>query len=192
MQPNIWYQNYYRIKKKVLAIANKYWIQDSKGNTLGFTKQKIFKLKENIRIYSDESMKYELFRIQQEQITDAWGTFAIIDSATETCVGKLKRKMRSAIVADSYLILDPNGQQIGSVAESSGRGLARKYVPGGSIVPEHVAVEFYGQQAAEIKQKFKIIGDIWEVDCSRVPSSFDRRTLLACMIIMGMIERDRK
>jgi hypothetical protein len=45
---------------------------------------------------------------------------------------------------------------------------------------------------AEIKQQFKIIGDIWEVDCSRIPQSFDRRTLISCMLLMGMIERDRK
>lgn len=192
MQPNIWFQNYYRIRKKVLAITNKYWIEDYRGNTLGFAKQKLFKIKEKIPIYSDESMKNELFRIQQEQIMDVWGTFTVIDSASNTHIGKLKRKISSAIVADEYLILDLNGQQIGRIFESSGRGLARKYVPGGSLVPEHVAVEFYGQQVAEIKQKFKIIGDIWEVDCSRMPPSFDRRMLLACMLMMGMIERRRK
>jgi hypothetical protein len=59
-------------------------------------------------------------------------------------------------------------------------------------VPEHVAVEFYGQEVARINQQFKIIGDSWEVDCNRVPPQFDRRTLLGCMIMMGMIERDRK
>ena len=47
-------------------------------------------------------------------------------------------------------------------------------------------------EVAEIKQQFKIIGDIWEVDCSRVPPQFDRRTLLAAMLLMGIIERDEK
>ena len=68
----------------------------------------------------------------------------------------------------------------------------RKYMPGGAIVPEELVVEFYGQPVAEIKQRFKVIGDIWEVDCTRLPPDFDRRTLIACMLLMGMIERDRK
>ena len=38
--------------KKVLALTNKYWIEDSQGNVLGFSKQKMFKLKEDIRIYT--------------------------------------------------------------------------------------------------------------------------------------------
>lgn len=192
-QSPIWYQNYYRIRKKVVAIANQYWIEDQQGNSLGYTKQKLLKLKEDIRIYTDESMNTELFRLQQQQIMDMWGTFAIIDSATNICVGKLKRQaISSGLVKDEYLLLDPNGQQVGRVVESTGRGLARKWIPGGGLIPEHVAVEFNGQEVAQIRQQFKIIGDIWEVDCSRVPAQFDRRTLLGCMIMMGMIERARK
>lgn len=191
-QSSLWFQNFYRIRKKVVAITNQYWIEDGQGKNLGYTKQKLVRIKEDIRIYSDDSMAQEVFRIKQEQVMDMWGTFAIVDSATNTVVGKLRRSALSQVGKDEYLLLDFMGQQVGRVAESSGRGLARKYLPGGSLVPEHVFVEFNGQQVAEIKQQFKVIGDIWEVDCSRVPRQFDRRTLLATMILMGMIERDRK
>jgi len=191
-QPSIWYQNYYRIRKKVLAITNQYWIENVQGNVLGYTKQKMFRLKEDIRVFTDESMSQELFRIMQRQILDIWGTFAVIDSPTNVCVGMIKRSISSALLADEYYILDPNGQQIGRVIERTGRGLARKYVPLGGLIPEQVKVEFYGQQVAEIKQQFKIIGDIWELDCTFVPRQVDRRVLLAGMILMGMIERARK
>lgn len=189
----IWYQNYYRIRKKVVAIANQYWIEDAHGSPLGYSRQKIIRIKENIRVFTDDSMTTEVFRIQQEQIMDMWGTFAVIDSATNTCVGKLHRQaLSSGFYVDEYLILDAHGQVLGKVAERARRGLARKYLPGGSLVPEQMVVEFRGQPVAEIKQQFKIIGDIWEVDCSRVPPQFDRRVLLSCMLLMGMIERDRK
>jgi hypothetical protein len=124
---------------------------------------------------------------------DMWGTFAVIDSMTDTCVGKLRRQaLSSGFYVDEYLILDPYGQMVGRVAERGKRGLARKFLPGGALVPEQLVVEFYGQPVAEIKQQFKIIGDIWEVDCSRLPPQFDRRVLLSAMLLMGMIERDRK
>jgi len=192
-QSGVWYQNYYRIRKKVVAIANQYWIEDSQGQALGYARQKIVRIKEKIPVFSDDSMRQEIFRIQQEQIADMWGTFAVIDSATNAIVGKIRRRaLSSGVFVDEYMLLDAAGQQVGRVAERGGRGLARKYLPGGSLVPEQVVVEFYGQQVAEIKQQFKVIGDIWEVDCSRVPPHFDRRVLLACMLLMGMIERDRK
>jgi len=189
----IWYQNFYRIRKKVVAITNQYWIEDANGSMLGYSKQKLLRIKENIRVFTDDSMTTEIFRIQQEQVMDMWGTFAVVDSATGACVGKLRRQaLKSGFFKDEYILQDAYGQAVGRVAERSGRGLMRKYVPLGGLVPEQLIVEFHGQQVAEIKQQFKIIGDIWEVDCSRIPSTFDRRTFLACMLIMGMIERDRK
>lgn len=189
----IWYQKFYRIRKKVVAITNQYWIEDAQGNSLGYSKQKLIRIKEDIRIFTDDSMSSELFRIKQEQVMDMWGTFAVIDSPTGAVVGKLRRQaLSSGVYKDEYMLLDPYGQAVGRVAERAGRGLARKYVPLGNLVPEQLVVEFNGQQVAEIKQQFKIIGDIWEVDCSRLPANFDRRTLIATMLLMGMIERDRK
>ncbi|MBN1677268.1 MAG: zinc ribbon domain-containing protein [Candidatus Thermoplasmatota archaeon] len=188
-----WFQNYYRMRKKVIAIANQYWIEDASGRTLGYARQKIIAIKEKIPVFADDTMSQELFRIQQDQIMDMWGTFSIIDSTSGACVGKIRREaLSSGLYKDSYLMLDPAGRQIGKVAERAGRGLLRKYVPGGALVPEQVVVEFYGREVAEIKQQFKIIGDIWEVDCSRIPYQFDRRVLLAAMLLMGMVERDRK
>jgi uncharacterized protein YxjI len=191
-QSPLWFQNFYRIRKKVLALTNQYWIENDANAMIGYTKQKMFAFKEDIRIFTDDSMTQELFRIKQTQILDIWGTFAVIDTPTNQVVGMIKRSISSALLEDEYYILDPYGRQIGKVMERTGRGLARKYVPLGNLIPEQVLVEFYGQTVAEIKQQFKIIGDIWEVDCSRVPPQVDRRVLLAGMILMGMIERDRK
>jgi len=190
---NLWFQNFYKIRKKVLAIADQYWIEDGRGSQLGYSRQKLLRIKEDIRVFSDDTMSREVFRIRQENIGDAWGTFDVLDSETGACVGKIRRKaLMSGLFADEYFLLDPMNQQVGRISERAGRATMRRWMPGGDLVPEHVVVEFYGQQVAEIKQQFKIIGDSWEVDCSRVPANFDRRTLLACMLMMGMVERDRK
>lgn len=192
---SIWYQNFYRIRKKTLTIGNKYWIEDYNGNILGFSKQKLFKLKEDIRVYSDESMSQELFRIGQQQIMDMWGNFAVIGSSTNNILGYVKRKaLMSGFVKDEWEIYNNANQQIGRIYESTGRGLARKYLPGGvgKLIPEKTTLELYGRPVAEINQKFKIIGDIWEINCQNVPSELDRRILLSCILLMGMIERARK
>ncbi len=189
----IWTGTYYRIRKKVIAIANQYWIEDANAGVMGFARQKILRIKESIPVFSDESMSHEVFSIQQDQVVDMWGTFSVVDSATGTLIGKIRREaLTSGIYKDQYQLIDTSGRQVGKVAERAGRGLARKYLPGGNLVPERVIVELYGQEVAEIRQQFKIIGDIWEVDCSKMPPQFDRRTLLASMLLMGMIERDRK
>ena len=188
-----WYQNNYKIRKKVLTIGNKYWIEDASGNLVGFCKQKILKLKEDIRIYSDESMANQIFKIQQEQIFDAWGTFVITDSQRASVLGYIKRGFLSDFGRDAWEIQDINRQPIGRIFEQSlGRALARKYLPGGALVPEQMTVELNGREIAKINQDFKIIGDIWNMNILDVPPDFDRRVLLSCLLLMGNIERDRK
>ena len=192
-QSGLWFQNYYRIRKKVLTIWNKYWIEDYNKNILGFSKQKMFKLKEDIRIYTDEKMTKELFRIKQQEILDIWGTFAVIDSSTNTILGYIKRKaLMSTFAWDEWDVLDAYKRPIGGIHESKGRGLARKFVPGGKLIPERMTLKLNNVPVAEINQEFKIIGDIWELKCLAVPEWFDRRTLLGGLLLMGMIERQRK
>ncbi len=190
---SIWFQNYYRIRKKVLTIWNKYWIEDQNKNILGFSKQKMFKLKEDIRIYTDEKMTQELFQIRQQEILDIWGTFAVIDSGTNTVLGYIKRKaLMSTFAWDEWEVLDAYKRPIGAIQEQKGRGLARKFVPGGKLIPEKMTLTLNNVPVAEINQSFKIIGDIWELKCIAVPEWFDRRVLLGGLLMMGMIERQRK
>ncbi|MEE9151936.1 MAG: hypothetical protein V3U20_08915 [Thermoplasmata archaeon] len=176
-----------------MTIWNKYWIEDYNKNILGFSKQKMFRLKEDIRIYTDEKMTQELFRIQQQQIMDIWGTFAIVDSPTNTTLGYIRRKaMMSTFAWDEWDVLDANKRPVGGIHESAGRGLARKFVPGGALIPEKMTLKLNNVPVAEINQKFKIIGDSWELNCLAVPQWFDRRVLLGGLLLMGMIERKHK
>ncbi len=192
-KPELWYQNFYRIRKKVVTVGNKYWLEDQNSAIIGFCKQKLFKLKEDIRIYTNETMEEELFRIKQEQITDAWGNFAVIDSASNQKIGFVKRNILSAFVKDSWEIYTTSGQLVGKIEEkSTGHALARKYMPGGGLIPEKMHITMNNQPIADVSQEFKIVGDIWTMNCYMVPDNFDRRVLLACILLMGMIERSHK
>ena len=190
----LWYQDYYKIIKKVVTIGQKYWIKDRNENLLGFCKQKILKLKEDIRIYTDENLSQELFCIKQQQILDAFGNFAVLDSTTGILLGSIKREwLSSAFAKDTWEIYNPTNQLIGKIEEKSmGQALARKYLPGGGLVPEKMTLELNGVAVAEINQSFKIIGDIWEMNCHSVPPDLDRRVLLGAMLLMGLIERRHK
>jgi uncharacterized protein YxjI len=189
----IWFQNSYRIRKKVLAIAQQYWIEDQRGAVLGYSKAKILVLREDIRVYTDESMRQELFRLRQQQIMDAWATFAVIESASNRMLGFIRRKfLESTFLADEWEVLDAWNRKVGEILEDSGRGLARKYVPFGELVPEHMTMTLNGVPVARIEQEFKIIGDIWNLHCLNVYGHVDRRVLLGGLLLMAMIEGRRK
>lgn len=191
--PSLWTMNFYRIRKKVLALTGQYWIEDQAGNQLAYSKQKMLRVKEDIRIFTDETMTRELFQIRQQQILDIWGTFAVIDSGSNALLGFVRRRaLTSTFVADEWEIRDPANNLVGEIKESTGRGLARKWIPGGSLIPERLTMTLGGMPVAYINQQFKIVGDIWEIECQNLPTMFDRRVFLGGVILMGMIERARK
>jgi uncharacterized protein YxjI len=189
----LWFQNYYRLRKKALAVVNQYWIEDAAGRSLGYSRQKFLRLKEDIRVYSDDQMTQELFRLQQLQVMDMWGRFAVVDSATNAPVGMIRRKaLSSAFVRDEWEVYDAGQQLIGGIYEEKGRGLLRKWLPGGQLIPEKMTLSLGGRPVATIDQQFKVVGDLWEVNCTAVPATFDRRVLLGGCLLMSMVERARK
>jgi len=187
----IWTQDHYRIRRVILAIANQYYIENEAGEVLGYSRQKLLRLKDDIRIYSDDGMSVELFKILQDQIIDEWGTFSVIDELG-TVLGKIRRQFSSSFVNIEYQLLDAEGHQYGRLVEEVNRGLFRKLVPFGGLLPAQIWVELFGQRVMEIVQQFKIIGDVWEVDCRRMPPSLDRRTLLSAMILLAIVEGEQR
>ncbi|MSR57317.1 MAG: hypothetical protein EXS05_06565 [Planctomycetaceae bacterium] len=58
----------YTIRRKVLTLFGaKFHIYNTAGAVIGFSQQKAFKLKEDIRVYSDESMQNERVAIEGRQ-----------------------------------------------------------------------------------------------------------------------------
>ena len=113
---------------KKLEFRRKFWkffgaeirMTDEGGqNLLGFIKMKAWKLREDIRLYTDPSMAQEVFRINARQIIDFGATYDVTDSATNQALFSMRRKgLKSTFVRDHWLILDTAGNQIGDVIET--------------------------------------------------------------------------
>ena len=134
----VYHQNQYVIRRKVLKIFGAaFHIYDMAGNLAFYSKQKAFKLKEDIRIYGDQAMTSELLCIRARGVIDFGMTYDVIDSTTQQVVGSLKRKGLKSLFRDSWVILDVNDQEIGTMQEESGAlAILRRFVGGvlGQIV----------------------------------------------------------
>ena len=84
------------LRFKILAIASQISVTDANGNTLCYVKQKAFKLKEAVTVYSDASQATALYRITADRIIDIAARYAIEDATTGAQLGTLQRHgMRS-------------------------------------------------------------------------------------------------
>src|SRR5262245_28344670 len=97
----------FTIRRKVFKVFGaSFHIYGPTGEVIGFSNQKVFKLKEDIRIYSDDSMADEVLTIKARQIIDFSAAYDIVDSRESRKVGAARRKGFASIMRDSWEILD--------------------------------------------------------------------------------------
>ena len=105
---------------------------------IGVIKMKAWKLREDIRLYAADGAQ-EVVRIAARQIIDFGATYDVFDSTSNQQLFSFKRKgLRSTFVRDYWKILDTDGNEIGSIQETSSvLALARRWleiVPFGDLV----------------------------------------------------------
>ncbi len=104
---------------KLLALANQIYVRDANGNLLGYVKQKMFKLKEDINIFADEQQTQMLFNIKADRMIDWSANYSFSDNRGNH-LGSIKRQGMRSIWKASYDIFDSNGNQAYKINEESG------------------------------------------------------------------------
>ena len=180
--------NQYMIREKFWKIfGNKFWFEDVNEKRYGFCEQKRFKLKEDIRIYVDESKSQEWLKIKQKQIVDAWGGYDIMDSQSGEHIGTVRRKFWASVLRTRWHLLDAAGNEIGMLIEDSmGYALARRIFLG--ILPKKFHIEIGGGgEFVTMRQMFNPF--IKKLVVNIPPSHpLDRRFIAGLAIVIAAID----
>jgi uncharacterized protein YxjI len=88
---------------KIAAIASQIYATDADGNQLFYVKQKLFKLKENIEIFTDKSKTTRLYTAKADRVIDFSPLFTLYDE-TGTPRGTVKRFGKASIWKARYEI----------------------------------------------------------------------------------------
>ncbi|HUG93090.1 MAG TPA: hypothetical protein VML55_19775 [Planctomycetaceae bacterium] len=110
----------FTIRRKILTVFGaKFHIYNAEGRLLGFCKQKAFKLKEDIRVYTDETMSDERLVIKARSAIDFSAAYDVVDSREQRKLGALRRKGFKSIFRDEWQVLDEDDQETGVIREDS-------------------------------------------------------------------------
>lgn len=181
------------IRKNVFTIFGaKFRVFSMDGRVVATSKQKAFKLKEDIRVYADESKDHEMLCIKARAIIDFGAAYDVVDSITGEKIGALRRKGMASLFRDEWHILDLNDEIVGTIMEDSG-GLAflRRFLI--NLIPQTFNITLMGEPVGFIKQHFnpfvyKATMDL-SIDQQRF---FDRRLAIASAILIIAIEGRQK
>jgi uncharacterized protein YxjI len=181
--------SYFLLKKQVLALTGVFRIYDQGGQVIAYSRQKMFKLREDIRVYTGEDQGQELLYIQARQILDFSAAYDVYDSLSGECVGALRRRGFRSVVRDQWDVLAPGDRVIGNMQEDSpGLALLRRLLLG-SLLPQNYDLLMNGQRVMDLRQRFNLFRYEMELDFSEnTGRALDHRLGIAAGILLAAIE----
>lgn len=119
-QTDLLEQNYYPLsfKFRVTTLHNDFTATDALGNTRAYVKQKLFKLKERVSVFADDSQTELKYEIRANKWLDFNTTYSFT-TADGKQIGRVARKGWRSIWKASYEIYDENDQQDLVIQEKS-------------------------------------------------------------------------
>jgi uncharacterized protein YxjI len=184
----IFQHSQYTLKRQVFALTGKFRFYDPSENLVLFSEQKMFKLREDIRVYSDESKSQEVLMIKARQIIDFSAAFDVVDSTTGQKIGALRRKGLASLLRDEWEVLDVGDNVIGTLFEDSmGLALLRRFLSG--LIPQNYDMIVGSSRVADLKQNFNPFTYQLVLDFSMdTAGQLDRRMGIAAGILLAAIE----
>jgi uncharacterized protein YxjI len=179
----------YLIRKQVFRLfGGGFHVYDSLGRLAFFCRLKAFRLKEDIRIFTDETERTPVLAIRARNILDVMGVYDVVDPHTGERVGALRRVALKSIVRDEWQILDRDDRQVGTIQEDSlALALVRRFLS--NLVPQTFHVRMENHTVCECRQRFNPFVRKLEVDFGPDPGrTFDRRLGLAAGLLLTAIE----
>ena len=178
----------FTIRRKVFKIFGaSFHVYDDSGKVVAFSSQKAFKLKEDIRVYTDESMSTELLVIKAQKIIDFSSGYGIVDPRDGEAVGLARRKGWKSIVRDSWELLNGEGDLVGKLEEDSlALALVRRFLT--PLVPQKFHLKSPdGREQCRLQVHFNPF--IYRLSVKVSPDcAIDRRLVFATAVLIAAIE----
>jgi hypothetical protein len=182
----------YTIRKKFFRLFGAgFQVFGPDGQTVLYSEQKSFRLKEDIRIYADQEQQREVLLIAARSWLDFAAAYDVTDPTTGELIGTFRRRGLRSFVRDQWELADPTEQDIATIQEDSvPLAIIRRLVPFADLIPQsYTMMTTDGTVVCDLRQHFNPIVQHLTVDFSVDPSGrLDKRLGLAAGILLSAIE----
>lgn len=185
---------------KLLAIASQIYIRDSSGRLIGYVKQKLFKLKEDINIFADESQTQHLFNIKADRVLDFSAKYNFTDPAGRQ-LGSIRRKGMRSIWKANYEIFDNASNHVMNINEENGwvkvvDSLVGEVPLVGMFTgyffnPSYIVSRIDGTQIARLQKQPAFFEGKFQLSALTQLSDEDENRVLLGALTMTLLERSR-
>ena len=190
-----------KLSFKLITLVSQIYIRDANGELLGYVRQKLLKLKEDINVFADEEQTHHLYNIKADRILDFSAKYNFTDNQGRS-VGAIKRKGMRSIFKAHYEIYDSSGVLSMEIHEENGWIKVVDSLVGELPVigmftgyffnPGYIISRANGAaQIARLKKQPAFFEGIFELEKLGDLSEDDEALVLLSALTMTLLERSR-
>jgi len=185
---------------KISSFSNDFTVRNSNGKTLSYVRQKMFKLKEDVSVYSDESKKEVLYKISADRWIDFNASYAFkINNGA--LLGRVGRKGRKSLLKAHYEIFDNDGEQHFTISEENPWAkfwdALLSEVPllgiftGYMFNPRYVVKDKKDKIVARLSKEKSFFGRRFKLEQVDEIEDLDKERIILSLMMMTLLERRR-
>jgi len=185
---------------KLSTLANDFTATDANGNVIAYVRQKMFKLKEAIQIFTDESKSQVAYTINADKWIDFSAAYSFKNTAGEE-LGKIARKGWRSIWKAKYEIIDQNQQHQYNITEENAWVKVFDYLLGEIPIlsfftgylfnPAYIVTNKDGVLIARLKKEPSLFGKKFSVAKKGEMDADDGQRIILSLMMMVLLGRRR-
>jgi hypothetical protein len=184
---------------KIATIGTRIKVKDATGRRVAHVRKKKFKLKEEVGVYTDEDQSRLLFRMKADRMLDFSARYAISGPDGHP-IGAVGRRGMKSLWSSAYVLDDAYGTEAGSIREENPwtkvldgvmESLPLGDALGGLFFNPAYLAELYGKDVLRIRKQPSVLESSFRIDKLADLSDDEENLLLAGIIMVVLLERDR-
>ncbi len=190
-----------KLSFKLITLVSQIYIHDANGELLGYVRQKLLKLKEDINVFADEQQSQHLYNIKADRMLDFSAKYNFTDYRGNS-VGAIKRKGMRSIFKAHYEIYEPSGVLAMEIHEENawikvidslvGELPVIGMFTGYFFNPAYIASRANGgAQVARLQKQPAFFEGIFQIEKLSEVSEEDEALVLLSFLTMTLLERAR-
>jgi uncharacterized protein YxjI len=186
---------------KVVALAPQMSISDANGNLIFYVKQKMFKLKEEVLVFSDREQTQTLYKINADRVIDISARYNFTD-AVGSPLGAVKRRGMKSLWKAHYDVFQGNEPEpVMTIQEENvwirvADGCINS-VPilnlfaGYFFHPAYLVTNTLGTNLMRLQKLLSLFEGKFKIEKLAEIDDFDEKRVLLSLMMMTLLERTR-
>jgi hypothetical protein len=180
---------------KIATIGTRIRIKDATGRQVAYVRKKKLKLKEDVRVYENENQSRLLFRMKADSMIDFSARYAVSGPDGHP-IGAVGRRGMKSLWSSAYVLVDAYDTEAGSIREENPwtkvlDGMMESLPLGGLFFNPAYLAEMYGRDVLRIQKQPSVLESSFRIEKLVDFSEDEEDLLLAGIVMMVLLERDR-